>query len=43
MYNSIRKLASVPLSPQNIVDCDTVDDGCDGGWPIDALGNENYF
>jgi len=24
------------LAPQQIVDCDTTDDGCDGGWPYDA-------
>jgi len=24
------------LSEQQIVDCDTLDDGCDGGWPYDA-------
>jgi C1A family cysteine protease len=26
----------VVLAPQQIVDCDTVDQGCDGGWPYDA-------
>jgi len=24
------------LGPQQIVDCDTVDQGCNGGWPYDA-------
>jgi len=24
------------LSEQQIVDCDTLDDGCEGGWPYDA-------
>jgi len=26
----------VVLAPQQIVDCDTVDQGCNGGWPYDA-------
>jgi len=24
------------LAPQQIVDCDTIDQGCNGGWPYDA-------
>jgi KDEL-tailed cysteine endopeptidase len=27
----------VSFSEQNFVDCVTADDGCDGGWPIDAM------
>lgn len=26
------------LSQQNIVDCDTVDKGCSGGWPKTTFG-----
>lgn len=37
LYNSIRKLFSIPLSQQNIVDCDPFDHGCSGGWPTTAL------
>jgi len=28
---------SINLSPQQIVDCDTVDGGCNGGWPETAM------
>lgn len=30
---SIQKKLSFAFSPQQIVDCDTVDGGCNGGWP----------
>jgi len=28
--------ALLDLSPQQVVDCDTADQGCDGGWPLTA-------
>ena len=34
-YKKKNKLESV--SEQQLVDCDTKNDGCDGGWPIDAM------
>jgi len=34
-YLEHNKLLS--FSEQQIVDCDTTNNGCDGGWPIDAL------
>ena len=27
----------VDISPQSLVDCNTVSDGCDGGWPSDGI------
>lgn len=41
---------AVPLSPQQLVDCDSNNFGCDGGWPSSALdyiyfngGTNNLF
>jgi len=34
---SIQKLANFTFSPQQIVDCDTYDNGCGGGWPTNVF------
>ncbi|XP_070490123.1 uncharacterized protein [Chironomus tepperi] len=36
-FNQIRGRGMTAMSQQNIVDCDTVDGGCNGGWPKNAF------
>ncbi|XP_070490102.1 cathepsin K-like [Chironomus tepperi] len=36
-FNEIRGKGMTAMSPQNLVDCDTTNSGCNGGWPRATL------
>lgn len=38
MNQAFKNLPPVTLSPQHLVDCDTFDNGCNGGWPRNTFG-----
>jgi hypothetical protein len=41
--NSQKSSASIDLSEQALLDCDTTQGGCDGGWPYDVLRHPKGF